>query len=68
MYTVHNTFANATISRHRTLDAAILAQQRVVRLTRERSGPGSYLPTTILRDGLPLTDSDKEHMYRLGVR
>ena len=68
MYTLHNTFSDVTISRHRTIAAALRAQKRLVRLIRERHGSGSYLPTTILRDGLPLTDSDQEQMYRLGFR
>jgi hypothetical protein len=51
MYILIDTFNNCTISRHRTLEAAIRAQRRHLKGVRRANGPNSYLTYEITRNG-----------------
>jgi hypothetical protein len=51
MYTLIDTFNNYTISRHRTLEAAIRAQRRHLSAVRRANGPNSYLTYEITLNG-----------------
>ena len=51
MYTLTDTFNGRTISRHRTLEAAVRADARHARAVRRANGASSYIPTRITRDG-----------------
>jgi hypothetical protein len=47
MYTLHNTFSNSVISRHRTIFAAVRAKRAHARAVTRRNGPNSYIPYAI---------------------
>lgn len=47
MWTLHDTFNDREISRHRTLQAAVDRQARELRAIQRRYGSNSYLPTEI---------------------
>jgi hypothetical protein len=51
MYTLTDTFNGCTISRHRTLEAAIRAQRRHLAAVRRANGSNSYLTYDITRNG-----------------
>ena len=51
MYTLTDTFNGYTISRHRTLEAAIRAQRRHLAAVRRANGSNSYLTYEITRNG-----------------
>jgi len=48
MYILKDAFNCCTISRHRTIPAALAAQRRHARAVRRRSGGKSYIPTQII--------------------
>ena len=48
MYTLRNTFGDATISQHRTLAAAVAAMDRHWRAVRRANGRDSYVTYEIL--------------------
>jgi hypothetical protein len=67
MYAIYDTFNDRIVSRHRTIDAAIKADQRLQRSVKQSNGATSYLPTelrTIDKDGstqrLPEDSSEQE--------
>lgn len=43
MYSLLDTFNNVTVSRHRTLIAAVRAKRKHARAIRRYNGPGSYV-------------------------
>jgi hypothetical protein len=43
MITLKDTFNNVTISRHRTLEAAVLAKRKHARAVRKANGENSYV-------------------------
>lgn len=44
MYTLVDTFNSRTISRHRTLEAAVLAHRRHAQAVRRHNGAKAYIP------------------------
>jgi hypothetical protein len=65
MYALVNTMNHDRIvSRHRTVEAAVKANDRLQSLTKKNNGQSSYLPTKIRRiDGdalLPLNDQEQD--------
>ena len=56
MITLTDTFNNRTISRHRTVEAAVKAQRKHARAIRRRNGPGSYLTYSV-------TDDDRNDLH-----
>jgi hypothetical protein len=47
MIILTDSFNSVTISRHRTVDAAVRAQRAHARAVARRNGRGSYIPTSI---------------------
>jgi len=63
MYRLMNTFINDTISRHRTLRAAVIAQSKA---GRHLVGTGSYISTDIVHDdGSALTEAEYDEMCNI---
>lgn len=60
MYELYDTFNNCTLSRHRTLKAAVKADRKVQRRIKRANGRTSYLPTEIRKDGERLSDEEYE--------
>lgn len=59
MYILRDTFNNCTISRHRTLEAAVKADRTHGKMVRKANGSSSYIPTAICNaDGSRLSDDD----------
>ena len=54
MITLVDTFNGVTLSRHRTLDAAIRAQRRHLASVRRHNGPNSYLTYEFRDDSGPI--------------
>lgn len=48
MFKLIDTFNDRTISKHRTLDAAVKAQAKHSRMVREANGGNSYIPKKIV--------------------
>ncbi len=46
-YRVYDTFNNVTRSRHRTIEAAVKAERKLLRAVKRANGQNSYLPTRI---------------------
>lgn len=69
MYTLHDTFNDRTISRHRTIEAATQAERKFSRAVKRANGQNSYIPTTILRDGIRLTEAEQDQLWdvRIGL-
>lgn len=44
MIALFDSFNRRTISRHRTLEAAVLAHRKHARAVRRANGPGAYIP------------------------
>lgn len=59
-YTLHDTFNDKSVSRHRSIEAAVRASYRFSRAVRRANGAGSYVPTVILCDGQRLDDRQEE--------
>ena len=53
-FTLRDTFNNVNVSHHRTMRAALQAEQRLLRNVRRYNGPISFT-TEILCDGKPMT-------------
>lgn len=54
-YTLHNTFSDRIVSKHRSLEAAVKAEHQFLASVRRSNGAGSYIPTAIRCDGSRLT-------------
>ncbi len=65
MYELTDTFNSVTISKHRTLKAAVLAQVKHSKRVTMANGSSSYIPKAITKDGEPLTD--EEHYEAQGI-
>lgn len=68
-YTLWDTFNDAPLSRHRTIEAAAKAKVSNDRYW-ARNGNGSYIPTAIRRtDGEPMTEAEmtdaEQAVYRI---
>lgn len=59
-YSLHDTFNDRTVSRHRSIEAAVRASYRFSRAVKRANGRNSYLPTVILCDGSRLDESQQE--------
>jgi hypothetical protein len=59
-FTLHDTFNDYIISRHRTLEGAVRADLAHARAVRRHNGPTSYIPTEIRCDGKRLDDDQIE--------
>lgn len=59
-YTLHDTFNDRTVSRHRSIEAAIRASYQFSRAVKRANGASSYIPTVILCDGSRLDESQQE--------
>jgi hypothetical protein len=66
-YTLHDTFNDYIISRHRTLEGAVRADLAHARAVKRFHGPNSYLPTEIRRDGRRLDNDDFEAMQSISL-
>jgi hypothetical protein len=64
-YTLHDTFNDYIISRHRSLEGAVKADLAHARAVRRRNGPTSYIPTEIRCDGKRLDDDQMESMQSI---
>ena len=54
---LNDTFNKKTISKHRTVMAAVMAAARHSRMVKRLNGPGSYIPTQIVStDGTNIQD------------
>lgn len=61
MYELQDTFNGVTISRHRTIKAAVNACRKHLRSVKRANGQNSYLTYDVTRkNGEPLTDSERE--------
>ncbi|MCC5871525.1 MAG: hypothetical protein JJU22_03935 [Gammaproteobacteria bacterium] len=68
LYVVMDTFNDQAISRHRTLEAAVRADDRFRRAVRRANGPTSYIPTVILDPaGERIGDGHPEHDAMLQI-
>ena len=54
-FTLRDTFNDRNVSNHRTLRAALEAERKFLSAVRRRNGSGSYIPTTIVCNGEPMT-------------
>lgn len=54
MITLHDTFNDRTLSRHRTLIAAVRAQRKHLSLVEKRNGKGAYLTYAFREKGQPV--------------
>jgi hypothetical protein len=61
MYQIIDTFNDTVVSRHRSLEAAVKADDKFRRDVRRANGATSYIPTRILdHDGDPILDGHPE--------
>lgn len=69
MFTLHDTFNDRTVSRHRTIDAAVSAMHKHDRGVKRANGPTAYIPIVILdADGQRVDSDDIERaIYRLSA-
>lgn len=68
LYVVMDTFNDKEVSRHRTLAAAVKADDRFRRAVRRANGSGSYIPTAILDPaGQRISDGHPEHDAMLQI-
>lgn len=66
-YTLHDTFNDYLISRHRTLEGAVKADLAHARAVRRANGASSYIPTEIRCDGRRLDDEQMESMQSISL-
>ena len=64
-YTLHDTFNDYIISRHRTLEGAVRADLAHAKAVKRFHGPNSYIPTEIRCDGKRLDDDQMESMQSI---
>lgn len=55
MITLHDTFNDRLISRHRTLIAAVRAQRKHLSAVEKRNGKGAYLTYAFRENGTPVS-------------
>lgn len=58
MFEVYDTFNNKVISRHRSLVAAVKANESFQAKVSKANGAGSYIPTVYHQDGKPVLPED----------
>lgn len=59
MYTLYDAFNDRSISRHKTLGAAMRASVNFDRAVKRANGQNSYIPTVILENGKPVAENDE---------
>jgi len=62
-YSLHDTFNNCEISRHRSIETAVRAQLSHSRAVKRANGQNSFIPTRILCNGARLDDNQQEAAY-----
>lgn len=69
VYHLFDTFNKCTISRHRTIEAAVKAKKKFFRRFYRNNSQNSYLPTALMieQDGeiVPASEEDREHFEYL---
>lgn len=60
MITLIDTFNGRSLSRHRTLENAVLAQRKHSALVKKNNGPGAYLTYSFEADGEPVACDEIE--------
>lgn len=63
MFNLVNEFTGRSISNHRTILAAVKAQDKLCKQVRRVHGHSAYTPVKILCDGQPLSESQVDEMY-----
>jgi len=66
-FTLHDTFNDYIISRHRTLEGAVRADLAHARAVRRHNGPTSYIPTEIRCNGRRLDNEEFEAMQSISL-
>lgn len=65
-YELQDTFNSVTISRHKTIGAAVNAYRKHLRAVKRANGQNSYLTYDVTRkNGEPLTDLEREEYASL---
>ena len=62
-YSLHDTFNDCEISRHRSIETAVRAQLSHSRAVKRANGQNSFIPTRILCNGARLDDNQQEAAY-----
>jgi hypothetical protein len=62
-FTLHDTFNNCEISRHRSIETAVRAQLSHSRAVKRANGQNSFIPTRILCNGVRLDDNQQEAAF-----
>ena len=58
MFELYDTFNGHTISRHRSIEAAIKADRKFQRAVKRANGSNSYIPTEIRENGEAIDEND----------
>ena len=67
-FTLRDTFNGRNISNHRTLKAALENEKKFLKSVRKSAGSNSYIPTTILCNGEPLTEVMLMEAIEIGIQ
>jgi hypothetical protein len=59
-FTLHDTFNDREVSRHRSIETAVRAQLSHSRAVKRSNGQNSFIPTRILCDGSRLDENQME--------
>jgi hypothetical protein len=59
-YSLHDTFNNCEVSRHRSIETAVRASLRFSRAVKRANGQNSFIPTRILCNGARLDENQQE--------
>jgi hypothetical protein len=62
-YSLHDTFNDRELSRHRSIETAVRASLRFSRAVKRANGQNSFIPTRILCDGARLDDNQQEAAF-----
>jgi hypothetical protein len=62
-YSLHDTFNDCEISRHRSIETAVRASLRFSHAVKRANGQNSFIPTRILCDGKRLDDNQQEAAF-----
>lgn len=67
-YTLRDTFNARNVSNHRTLQAAVEAERKLLGRVRRYNGPNSYVPTEILCNGEPLSLEMRDEAWDIRIK
>lgn len=67
MYELVDTFNDVVISRHRLLSRAYVAKMAHQRAVKRTNGASSYIPTSIYKDGVEVSDEELDQYYYTGT-